>query len=216
MKNTFLVTRPNHDKTTNYLSHWANEVIRQANSLGIKTLDLMGKKACRETLESYLTKSPKLLFLNGHGSKESISGHGNEPILECGKKNSLPRDSIVYALSCHAAAKLGKELTEQEKNRAFIGYEEQFGFVHSASREATPHKDRIPHPFKEASNVVPLSLLKGNNAETAFEKSQKTFLEGIRKHAVSESRPENKEIRFWLFWDMTFQRLMGKKENRFI
>ena len=47
-----LVTRPNYDYTTRYISAWAKKIIDLAKSKGNIVLDLDKGRACKKELES--------------------------------------------------------------------------------------------------------------------------------------------------------------------
>lgn len=214
MTKTILVTRPSHDTTTTYLSYWAEDIIQIARTKSFKVLDLPSSKATRNLFTSYILKqNPQFLFMNGHGSPTQVTGHNNESLLDL-SNTSVIKNKILYAVSCDAAKVLGSKVVT-EGAQAFIGYEESFGFVHSTDRDCTPPKDKIVDPFKTASNAVPQTLLKGHSVNESYLKSQKQFRDEIRKHALSDARPENKEIRFWLFWGMQCQKLYGNPHAQF-
>jgi ABC-type proline/glycine betaine transport system substrate-binding protein len=43
-----------------------------------------------------------MVVFNGHGSDDTISGHGGEPIIQAGVNDSLLKGRITYARSCWA------------------------------------------------------------------------------------------------------------------
>ena len=45
MNKILLITRPQHDETTNYLYFWAESVIEEAKKRNFEVLDLKGRKA---------------------------------------------------------------------------------------------------------------------------------------------------------------------------
>ena len=51
-----LITRPEHDKTTHYLSNWSKEIIDIAEGKNIKVFDLNREKAIRANVEVRLKK----------------------------------------------------------------------------------------------------------------------------------------------------------------
>ncbi len=203
-----LVTRPRHDSTVEYLSYWAQEIIGCAGKKGMKVIDCKGPKANKKEVCSHLVKqNPRFVLFNGHGTQSSIHGHNDEMLINRSNAD-LCKSQIVHAISCKAAAQLGKDICSNS-NGAFIGYEQDYWFIKDAQRECTPPKDRFAEPFKEASNIVSVSLIKGNSAFEAFEKSQQKYATLIKEYATSEAAPENRDIRFWLFWDKYFQRIIG-------
>ena len=129
MNKTVLITRPNHDVTTNYFYYWSEEVIQLAVKRNNKVLDLEGKKANRKSFESYAIKHhPDFLFLNGHGSDTVLAGYDNESILTSNENSSICSQSVVYIRSCSAAMVLGASLIKHGA-RSFIGYLNKFGFM---------------------------------------------------------------------------------------
>ena len=85
MADTLLMTRPEHDDTTYYLSSWSKEVLEFAENKGLNVFDLHREKANREEVEKKLRKfSPKLVVLNGHGDEDTVAGHKNQPLIRAG------------------------------------------------------------------------------------------------------------------------------------
>lgn len=102
LNSAILVTRPNHDLGTNYLFYWSGLVIK--NTYGFKVLDLSKRKANKKNFISYIKKhKPILVFLNGHGTQDTITGYDNEILVKSGKNERLLAKKIVYARSCDAA-----------------------------------------------------------------------------------------------------------------
>ncbi len=61
---TLLLTRPEHDDTTYYLSCWCKEAISFAENKNIKVLDLNREKANKKEFESRInTFCPNLIVL---------------------------------------------------------------------------------------------------------------------------------------------------------
>jgi hypothetical protein len=187
----------------------AGEVIEFADSKGLIIKELNAEKANRKEFEKFVAKQhPAFIFLNGHGSDESIMGHNGEVLIRAGENEEILANSVVYALACDSAAKLGFSCV-RNGTLAYIGYENKFAFLTDKNQECRPEEDKLANIFKEASNEIPLSLLKGKNAQHAYEGSQRKHMEMIRKFGTSEALLEWKELRFWLFWNMKFQRMQG-------
>ncbi len=173
-----LVTRPNHDLTTTYLFYWSNPVLNIAKSKSYSVLDLQGRKATQKYFVSYIKKNnPALIFFNGHGSQNTITGHENEVLVESGKNENLLSSKIIYARSCESARILGKKSVEKGAI-TFIGYINKYVFLYLAEKVTKPLQDTIAKLFLEPSNLIPISLLKGNTTADAYEKSQK----GMRRN----------------------------------
>lgn len=127
MAKTILITRPEHDITTKYLSKWSEKIIKEAKDKGYSVVDLKGDKATRNRFIGTLEKtSPKLVVLNGHGNDNLVSGHDNEPILNDSDKAIAGK--ILYTRACRSARKLGKNSISSGAS-AYLGYEEDFIFL---------------------------------------------------------------------------------------
>ena len=97
---SLLITRPEHDLTTRYLSKWSGGVIDEAKKEYIACIDLNGEQANRErfirTLEE---KAPDFVFLNGHGNADIVYGHENTPLLVRDRTVALRIKSSMRALA---------------------------------------------------------------------------------------------------------------------
>ncbi|MFH1510394.1 MAG: hypothetical protein ABIF10_01780 [Candidatus Woesearchaeota archaeon] len=208
-KRSMLVTRPEHDTETDYLSWWAMEVIQEATKASFKVVDLRSDKATRKNLANYLSKkSFELILFNGHGDSRHICGHKDEVLIGCDDNESLLGKSIVHAVACDCAAEFGPSAIDKGV-WAFIGYAGKFSFVTDKNRECVPEDDAIADIFKDAANEAPLGLVRGKSVSSAFEASQVMYRELIRKYSLSASVPESATIRYWLYWNKHFQRALG-------
>jgi hypothetical protein len=206
-----LITRPRHDPLLEYLFYWSQELINSAEDHKIRVLDCKDKEANKETVCKYLEKQkPGLVIFNGHGNQNIIAGYQDQELIKTGENEHLLKSKIIYAIACKTAAKLGEEACKKGA-KTFIGYAQDFGVVMDSSRICSPTKDRFSEPFKKASNKIGLSLIKGNTTNEAYEKSQNVYTELIREYATSNATKEDKEIRFWLFWNKRFQKIIGDK-----
>src|SRR3989344_693192 len=181
MNKGIIITLPRSDYVTEYISQFSNGIIQEAIKKNIKIKELKDKKANRKEFE-ILVKSLdyRMIVFNGHGSDKSIEGH-NEVLVECGVNDSILKERITYARSCNAGKVLGKVCMKDTKNGCFIGYELPFMFYVDKSWISTPKKDKIAPLFLEPSNLVPISLIKGNSASHAHENSKKQILKNINK-----------------------------------
>lgn len=212
----FLITRPNHDDAVSYLFQWSIEILKFAKNKGINYSDFKGSKANRKEVTKFLIKQdPGFVIFNGHGSRNIINGHKDEPIIICDENEHLLKSKITYAIACDAAAELGQKAVDKGAN-AFIRYEGPFCFVRDAAKECTPSRDKFVVPFKKFSNEVIISLLKGKTIKEAYERSQKIGLDLIKEYSASDAIPEYKDIRFWLFWDKNFQKFIGEEIASFL
>ncbi len=183
---TVLVTRPNHDITTNYFYFWAEEVLKLASKKH-KVLDLCSKKANRKNFESYAKKhKPDFFFFNGHGCDEIVAGYNNEPLLITDGNDELCCDSIIYIRSCSAAKTLGNSLIRQSA-KACIGYNTKFGFMRLIEKEGNPLSDPLAKLYLEPSNIVATTLLKGHSASEAHLRGLGEMKKNLRKMLSSEN-----------------------------
>jgi hypothetical protein len=198
MSKSLLVTRPNHDFTTNYLYFWSTYVIRLAEVKSITVYDLKSKKATKKNFESYLkSKRPAAIFLNGHGNKDAIGGHENEIILHAGQHSYLSK-CIVYARSCEVGATLGYELVA-DGAAAFIGYTRKFNIGYMQSMITKPLEDRLARLFLEPSNLVMTTIIKGHNVESAYLRSKEAMISNFRKMLSTTASYEERFAARWLW-----------------
>lgn len=204
-----IVTRPQHDITTRYLSSWAGEIINFAKKKGIEVCDLVREKANRAEFEGRVKKiKPEAIFLNGHGSDDCVTGHNNDEIVSAEKNYNILNDKITYALSCNSGKKLGPKVTEGG-TATYIGYSDEFIFVGDSNYVHRPADDPKAKPFREASNQVMFSLLKGNNAKDASERSKNKFKDNYIRLSSSNADPDSLQAAQCLWWNMTHQVCLG-------
>ena len=189
MDKSILVTRPKYDDGTAYLSTYALEVIKEAKKNNLFSKDFEGKNVTKQEVEKYLkTKSPKLVFLNGHGNEEEICGHGDETLFS--KENAyLLKDKITYARACFAGISLGKEIVK-DNSGCFIGYVTPFSFWISDVWPTKPLNDKIASFYLNPSNEIMLKLINGRTAREADELSKKMMIENMKKILALEQKQE--------------------------
>lgn len=216
MSDKFLITRPQHDDTVTYFYHWCNGIIKAANEKGVNFSDFKGKRANRAGVEKFLKKqNPDFVMFNGHGSASTICGHKDEPLIISNENDILLKGRITYSISCASAKELGKTAVKKG-GTAFIGFNEDFCFVRDAQSECSPDRDRFAEPFRLTSSRISISLLEGRNIKEACNEFRQLSVNLIRKYASSDAEPGNKEIRFWLFWNLWHLRAHGNEEAKFI
>lgn len=130
MNKNLLLTRPNHDVTTNYLYFWCNPILEFARSRTFSIHDLADKKANKKELNSHLqARNIGFFFLNGHGNEDTVYGQNDEPLLQTGDDLSSLNGVIIYIRSCKTMKNLGVQLIQQGV-KACIGYTKNFSFYH--------------------------------------------------------------------------------------
>ena len=200
MAKTYLVTRPEHDDTTHYLSKWCEETITLARNKGLKVLDLHREKAVRKEFEERIDKlSPNLIVLNGHGDADKVTGNNKEPILVAGDNEGLLRDKIVYAISCSSAKLLGPKSIEKGTIN-YSGYDDDFIFFYDPDNMTKPLSDETAKLFLEHSNLFIESMIKGNTIRESKQRAENKLRENI-VHLSSSSSTDSNLIRF-LWWDL--------------
>lgn len=214
MTNTFLLTRSRRDPCNNYLFYWSGLVIKEAERKNFKVLDLKEEKANKEEFYGRIKKiKPEIVFLNGHGSPDKVTGHDNKTLVSVNDDLTQLKNSIIYALSCSSAKNLGRECILSGV-RSFIGYDKDFMFSYSQDKMTRPLEDETAQYFLSPSNLVVTSLIKGNTAKGSFERSQKEFKRNIKKLSSSEVSPDDKKLVPWLIWDMLAQVCLGDGEAK--
>lgn len=182
MKKGIIITLPRHDDLTEYLSQFSCYIIEEAakNNINLKPLkDGAANKANFEKVAKKLDYN--FIIFNGHGTDSQIKGYKDEVLVESGINEELLKGKIVYARSCHAALKLGKECISKGSNGCFIGYIAPFKVCANSECFSNLLNDRIASFFLEPSNQIPISLIKGNSATEANEKSKNAILKSINK-----------------------------------
>ena len=204
-----IVTRPQYDTTTKYLSVWAAEVIDFAKKKGIEVVDLLKDKANKKDFTGRVKKlKPDIIFLNGHGDDDCVTGHDQETLVEAGHNHDILHGVITYALSCNSGKILGPKVVENNQ-ATYIGYEDKFIFVWDSNYSVRPQDDPMAKPFMEASNQVMISLLKGHRAREASEKSKNKFKEHFMKLSSSQADSDSLQAAQFLWWNMRNQVCLG-------
>lgn len=209
---SFLITRPEHDDTTYYLSSWGKEVIEVAKDRNINVIDLKKDRANRKEVISIIKKkNPSFVVFNGHGNYDSIAGHKNEILIKAGENEKLLKAKIVYAISCKSAKQLGPK-SMKAGALDYIGYDEDFIFVYDPKFITHPSKDGTVKLFLEPSNEIIISILKGNSTKIAVKRSQHLFKKNISKLLSSEASPEDITYAKYLWWDRKHQVRSSKED----
>lgn len=209
-----IVTRPQHDITTKYISAWANEIILLAQKKSIEVIDLFRHKANRKELEGRISKvAPSIIFLNGHGSDDRVCGHDNEVLIQAGDNDDYLGGKITYALSCDSGKVLGEAVAKRE-HTAYIGYADEFIFACNKNHINKPIQDPVAKPFMDASNQVMASIIKGHTVQEASDRSKNIFNENYIKLSSSIADPDSLQAAQFLWWNMRNQVCLGDTDTR--
>jgi hypothetical protein len=200
--------------TTRYISIWAEEIIEFAREKGFDVADLPNNQANRRELEGRLTKlNPELVFLNGHGDSEAVTGHDNEVLIKAADNHNVLKGRITYALSCKSGDILGRRVTEGN-GATYIGYLNDFIFPFDNKYTAKPLLDPKARPFMRASNQVMVSLLKGHKAKDASARSKNVFEAQFTKLLSSSTDQDLLQSAKYLWWNGRNQVCLGNGEAK--
>jgi len=212
MSNTALVTTPSSDRTTRYISAWAEKTIEELKSKRLQFISLIRERATASILESMLRKhDPSFLFLNGHGGPDLVCGHDDEILIQSGRNEATLKGTVTYALSCSSAQVLGPAAVKAGAI-AYIGYNEDFIFFISPEKVSRPLEDKTAEMFLTPANHVVVSLTKGHTAEEATNRTRGYFLKSIQKFISSEASEDEREYMRYLVWDMKSLVCLGDKK----
>ena len=212
MKKGMILSLPNSDLVTQYISHYSSFVEKEAENKNIPIKKLCAEEANMKEFNKVVTKlNYSFIFINGHGSESEIFGQ-REPLLKTGINHELMKDRVVYARSCNSALVLGKACVENSKG-CYIGYNLPFQFYNDENWSGNPEKDPLAGLFIEPSNLIPISLIKGNSAEFADENSKQIILKRINK-TLKEKSEGAFEISLALWNNYFGQVILGNKKAR--
>lgn len=208
-----IITLPNSDVATNYLSVFSKEIISFAEKQGIFPRILSGQEANKELFQKSLEKTdPKMIVFNGHGSDNCITGQKEVPLVELNVNHALLLNRIIYARSCYAAKGLGAALASENQG-CFIGYILPFMFLSDINWTTNPSKDKIASVFLETSNIVPLGILKGNTAFEASRNCKIKILKIIKKCLLKQDK-DSEFIAETLWNNYEAQVVLGNKQAK--
>ena len=214
MPKTMLITLPDFDITTSYVSVWSEDIIRIAEKNGIDVVPVRGDRVTKSHITSDIeSKNPSFMAFNGHGSEVCIAGQNNEPLITLGENDRLLDSRIVHALTCSSAYKLGKKC----KAKAFIGYDGIFWLYMDGNRVSRPLSDMKVKPILESALEAPRQIAKGESAGNAFAKSQETYKKFIDHMTLSSSEHTAEELQVilpFLHSNKGCQRIFGDREAR--
>ncbi|KKU25504.1 MAG: hypothetical protein UX37_C0020G0004 [Microgenomates group bacterium GW2011_GWA2_46_16] len=205
-----LITRPNHDITTNYLFYWSTLLIEQAKKSGKVVTDLNQKRANAKEFASVVKKTrPAMIVLNGHGDHSTVTGYDNEPLVTKNDNPEILAGTVVFARACQSALELGEEAVKRGC-KAYIGYNDDFVFVTEDGKETHPLQDSTAKLFIEPSNHVVISLLKGHSPSEANSRSRAMCLKTIQKLMSSSASQDDSELVPNLAWNYAHQVCLEK------
>lgn len=212
-----MITRPDYDDGTAYLSCYASLILKLAEKKNINVKDFFGKNVNAKEVTKYVSKkNPKLLFINGHGNEDLLEGNKNEILFSVDNGLELLKNKIVYARACHAGLSLGNKMI-QGNSGCFIGYKSPFSFWMSGSRSSTPLKDKVAALFLIPSNEVVSCLICGKTTKEANELSKKKMVKSMQKvlDLNEKKEPDAMELLKILWINYKGQVLHGNEDLTF-
>lgn len=213
-KGSFFLTRPNHEPTVSYLFAWAEKILESSLKKNIFSIDLPGSQANKKQFVSSIKKyKPSFIYLNGHGSQNSVTGFDNEPILSFADNEEITKDSVVYTLSCQSAKRLGKSCVSRGAG-SYLGYDDDFIFVFDEEAKTNLYEDKTAANFLDPSNDLVEAVLAGKSTGEAFESSQNGFEQSIIKFSLSEATAQERELLPYLLWDRQHQVCLGDRQTK--
>ncbi len=214
MQKGLIITCPRYDDATEYLYYFSKIIIEEAKNRNVKLKEITDEEVEINNFSKIVTKLDyNLIVLNGHGSADSIYGYKDCVLIKVGENEHLLNGRITYARSCNAAQILGEKCVESNKESCFIGYSLPFVFVMDARWSAKPHNDNKAKLFLEPSNLIPISLIKGQSTQDAYENSKKQILKNLKK--VINSKEADSFVLTWALWNNYFgQVLLGNPEAK--
>ena len=208
-----LITTPGDEEDTHYLRAWTLDVVKEVKNKGHTLIHLDLDDVKRQNFESRIHKqNPCFIFLNGHGSADSVSGSPRtEIILKAGENDNLTNGRIVYARACDSLGGLGKKCVFEQRAKAYIGYSAGFIFPNEysvkSSRAAT---DELARPAMEVSNAIPLALINGASVKDAMGKSQERYQKWVEHYQIHNTE-EGDFIMAMLGMNMMNQSMVGNE-----
>lgn len=216
MARHLLITRPEHDYATRYLSAWSEKLFDLIKSKGYLIIDLHRERANRKEIESVLSKrNPDLVIINGHGGDDAVAGHDNNLLIKAGDNSFLLSNKITYAISCRSARVLGKEIA-QNAETAYIGYQDDFILLYLEKYRTRPAEDKLAGFFLDPSNLVMTTLLKGHITKEAVLRARQEFLRNIQKLLTSKTSSDKYSALRYLVWDMRNLTFCGDKNKKLL
>lgn len=207
----FLITRPRSDYLTNLIFHLCDNVLAVAHAKGYRIYQLDAEKANRKLFNSYVRKNKlSLVFLNGHGNTDCVTGHDEEVLIGVGDGDDALTGAIVYARSCDAAVNLAVALVENG-TKAFLGYKRKYYLASSVGRVSRPRNDKLARRFIEPANLAVTTLLKGNTVEEADNRSKFEMMKNVFSMLSSAATDEERSAAPLLYSNVRNQVIIGNK-----
>ncbi len=215
MQKGLLITCPEHDDATAYLTYFSRSILKETSTKSLKVKEIMDKNLNMKDFSKIMNKLDyKLVVLNGHGSPDSIYGYKQNIIIKLGKNDKQLKERIVYARSCNAGMLLGPECMKKTKEGCFIGYNLPFVFFMDEKWTTNPHNDKVAGLFLEPSNLVPISIIKGHTSLEAHNNGKRQMLRTMGKLLKNNQEEETSFYLDALWNNYNGQVIFGNNEAK--
>ena len=191
MQKGLLITCPEYDDGTAYLTYFSRLIIEEALNKSIKTKKIKDENLNAKDFSEIMEKLDyRLVVFNGHGLPDSIYGYKGNIIVKLGQNDNSLKERIIYARACNAGLLLGPECMKKTENGSFIGYNLPFVFFMDEKWTAKPHNDKIAGLFLEPSNLVPISIIKGYTSLEAHKNAKRQMLKNMESLLKNKQEQE--------------------------
>jgi hypothetical protein len=198
-----LVTCPDYDTMTRYLSAWADIFINEAEKRGQKIYVLKGTNVNKTKFDGIIKKVvPEVIFINGHGRENAVAGHDHDIIVDS-KSVAILNNTTVYALSCKSAQILGVQAVESGA-KGYVGYSQDFILVSQPDKIAHPKDDKTAALFLEPSNMIVTAISKGYSTQEAVIKGKAAYAKSILSALNSDVQSDDDKYIPYLMWNRQF------------
>jgi len=183
-----------------------------AREKGYRVIDLPAIKAKREYVVSAINQfKPKLIFGFGHGMPYAFTGdNANEMIFWSIWDLSYLEGSIIYLLSCHTAADLGKRMVNKGA-AGFAGYLNEWHYL--GTTWGDPMKTTLGKTFFESGTELAKGLIDGLSLKDAVDRAINKYNSWI-EYWEESGNPFASEVIKWLTWDRDLLTYYGDDNAR--
>jgi len=191
MQKGLLITCPEYDDGTSYLTYFSKAIVEEAINKSLKIKKIKDENLNMKDFSEIMEKLDyKLVVFNGHGLPDSIYGHKGNIIVKVGENDKQLKERIVYARACNAGLLLGSECMKETKSGSFIGYVLPFVFFMDEKWTTNPHNDKVAWLFLEPSNLVPISIIKGHTSLEAHKNAKRQMLKNMESLLKNKQEQE--------------------------
>lgn len=182
MQKGMIITLPDYDDATSYLSYFSKFIIEEAEQKNFKIKIIDSSELNAGSFSQIVRKLDyNFIMINGHGSEDSIFGYKSNILIKADGNADILKEKVTYARSCNAGSILGENCVKNSKKGCFIGYTLPFIFYIDNRWSTKPNNDNIAKLFLLPSNAIAISLIKGNVTLEAHENSKKQILKNIKR-----------------------------------